>query len=151
MRAVIQRVREASVAVEGRVVGAIGPGLLAFIGVEAADTDEDVAWLAHKLPALRVFDDQAGRMNLSLADTGGQILLVSQFTLYGSLKKGTRPSFNRAAPPEQARGALERLHTALEAALGRPVPTGVFGAMMEIRALNDGPVTLVLDTKQKDF
>jgi D-tyrosyl-tRNA(Tyr) deacylase len=151
MRAVIQRVREASVAVEGQVVGAIGPGLLVFAGVEAADTAEDIAWLANKLPALRVFEDDEGRMNLSLTETGGQILLISQFTLYGSLKKGTRPSFNRAAPPEQARELLARLHEALAAGLGQPVPTGVFGAMMEIRAVNDGPVTLVVDTKQKDF
>jgi D-tyrosyl-tRNA(Tyr) deacylase len=151
MRAVIQRVREASVAVEGKIVGAIGPGLVAFVRVESADTGEDVAWLANKLPALRVFEDESGRMNLSLAETGGQILLISQFTLYGSLKKGARPSFNRAAPPEFARDCLERLHRALETALGRPVPTGVFGAMMDIRVANDGPVTLVVDTKQKDF
>lgn len=151
MRAVIQRVMEASVAVEGKIVGAIGPGLLTFVGVEAADTAEDIAWLANKLAALRVFEDAEERMNLSLAETGGQILLISQFTLYGSLKKGTRPSFNRAAPPEQAKEMLAQLHRSLEAALGQPVPTGVFGAMMEIRAVNDGPVTLVVDTKQKDF
>jgi len=151
MRAVIQRVKEASVAVEGQIVGAIGPGLLVFAGVEAADTDEDIQWLANKLPALRVFEDAAGRMNLSLAETGGQILLISQFTLYGSLRKGTRPSFNRAAPPEQAKDLLARLHAALETALVKPVPQGVFGAMMDIRAANDGPVTLIIDTKQKDF
>lgn len=151
MRAVIQRVREASVAVEGRIVGAIGPGLLVFAGVESADTDEDVAWLANKITSLRVFEDETGRMNRSLVETGGQILLISQFTLYGSLKKGSRPSFNRAAPPEQAREYWERLHRALAAGLGRPVPTGVFGAMMAIQAANDGPVTLVVDTKQKNF
>jgi len=151
MRAVIQRVKEANVTVEGHIVGAIGPGLLAFVGVEAADTDEDIQWLANKLPALRVFEDADGRMNLSLTETGGQILLISQFTLYGSLRKGTRPSFNRAAPPEQAKDLLARLHVALEAALGKPVPQGVFGAMMDIRAANDGPVTLIMDTKQKDF
>jgi D-aminoacyl-tRNA deacylase len=151
MRAVIQRVREASVAVAGEVVGAIGPGLLVFAGVESADTDEDIAWLANKISSLRVFEDETGRMNLSLLDTGGQILLISQFTLYGSLKKGSRPSFNRAAPPEFARDCLAQLHQALEGALGRPVPTGVFGAMMDIRAVNDGPVTLVVDTKAKDF
>jgi D-tyrosyl-tRNA(Tyr) deacylase len=151
MRAVIQRVSEASVSVEGQVVGAIGPGLLVFVGVESADTDEDIQWLANKLPALRVFEDADGRMNLSLADTGGQILLISQFTLFGSLRKGTRPSFNRAAPPEQAKELLTRLHTAMEATLGKTVPQGVFGAMMDIRAANDGPVTLIIDTKQKDF
>jgi len=151
MRAVIQRVKEASVSVEGKIVGAIGAGLVVFVGVEAADTDEDIAWLANKLPALRVFEDETGRMNLSLMETGGEILLISQFTLYGSLKKGTRPSFNRAAPPEQAKELLARLHRALETALGKPVPTGVFGAMMEIRAVNDGPVTLVIDTKNKEF
>jgi len=151
MRAVIQRVKEAAVAVEGRVVGAIGPGLVVFAGVESADTDEDVAWLANKLTALRVFEDESERMNLSLAETGGGILLISQFTLYGSLKKGTRPSFNRAAPPELAKDYLERLHRALEAALGKAVPTGIFGAMMEIRVVNDGPVTLVVDTKNREF
>ncbi len=151
MRAVIQRVKEASVSVEGQVVGAIACGLVVFAGIEAADTDDDIAWLANKLPALRVFEDESERMNLSLAETGGQILLISQFTLYGSLKKGTRPSFNRAAPPEQAKEVFARLHRALEASLAKPVPTGVFGAMMEIRAINDGPVTLVVDTKQKDF
>ena len=151
MRAVIQRVKEASVAVQGQIVGAIGPGLLVFVGVEAADADEDIHWLANKLPALRVFEDHEGRMNLSLAETGGQILLISQFTLYGSLRKGTRPSFNRAAPPEQAKDLLAKLHSALEAALGQPVPQGVFGAMMDVRSANDGPVTLIIDTKQKDF
>jgi D-tyrosyl-tRNA(Tyr) deacylase len=145
MRAVIQRVKEASVAVDGQIVGAIGPGLLAFVGVEAADTDEDIQWLANKLPALRVFEDAAARMNLSLAETGGQILLISQFTLFGNLRKGTRPSFNRAAPPELARELLARLHLALESTLGKPVPQGVFGAT------HDGPVTLIMDTKQKDF
>jgi D-tyrosyl-tRNA(Tyr) deacylase len=138
MRAVIQRVKEASVTVEGQIVGAIGPGLLVFAGVESADTDEDIQWLAHKLPALRVFEDETGRMNLSLAETGGEILLISQFTLYGSLRKGTRPSFNRAAPPEQAKELLAKLHTALEAALGRPVPQGVFGAMMDVRQRRSG-------------
>jgi D-aminoacyl-tRNA deacylase len=151
MRAVIQRVKEASVAVEGDIVGAIGLGLVAFVGVESADTDQDVAWLANKLTALRVFEDETGRMNLSLVETRGQILLISQFTLFGSLKKGARPSFNRAAPPEFAKDCLERLHRALEAALGRPVPTGIFGAMMDIRVANDGPVTLVVDTKNKEF
>ncbi len=155
MRAVIQRVREASVAVAGQVagqvVGAIGPGLLVFAGIESADTEEDAAWLANKLPALRVFEDAEGRMNLALTETGGGILLISQFTLFGNLRKGTRPSFNHAAPPEFARAYFENFHRVLEAALGRPVPTGVFGAMMDIRAAHDGPVTLILDTKQKDF
>jgi D-tyrosyl-tRNA(Tyr) deacylase len=151
MRAVIQRVKEASVAVDARVVGAIGPGLLVFAGMEAADGEEDLAWLANKLPALRVFEDAEGNMNRALTETGGGILLISQFTLYGNLRKGTRPSFNRAAPAEAARALYERLHKLLEAALGKAVPTGVFGAMMEITAVNDGPVTLVLDTKQKEF
>jgi len=151
MRAVIQRVKEAAVSVDANVVGAIGPGLVAFVGVESADTDEDVAWLANKLAALRVFEDESERMNLSLADTGGGILLISQFTLYGTLKKGTRPSFNRAAPPEFAKDYLERLHRALQTALGQSVPTGIFGAMMEVRVVNDGPVTLVVDTKNREF
>jgi D-aminoacyl-tRNA deacylase len=151
MRAVIQRVKEASVAVEGKVVGAIGVGLLVFVGIESADGEEDLVWLANKLPALRVFEDEKGRMNRSLAETGGGILLISQFTLYGSLRKGTRPSFNRAAAPEFARAFYERFHRVLEVALGQPVPTGMFGAMMEICAAHDGPVTLMLDTKQREF
>jgi len=151
MRAVIQRVREASVAVEGRVVGEIGRGLLVFVGIEGEDAEEDGAWLANKLAGLRVFEDEAGQMKRSLAETGGGILLISQFTLYGNLRKGTRPSFNRAAPAEFAREFYGKFHRALEAALGKPVPTGVFGAMMEIWAAHDGPVTLMLDTKQRDF
>jgi len=151
MRAVIQRVREASVAVEGKVVGVIGPGLLVFVGIESADTEEDRAWLANKLVALRIFEDEAGQMNRSLTETGGGILLISQFTLYGSLRKGTRPSFNRAAPAEWAREFYGQFHRELEAVLGKAVPTGVFGAMMEIRAAHDGPVTLMLDTKQREF
>jgi len=151
MRAVIQRVKEASVAVEGKIVGAIGVGLLVFVGIESTDGDEDLAWLANKLPALRVFEDEEGRMNRSLVEASGGILLISQFTLFGNLRKGTRPSFNRAAAPEFAREFYERFLRALEVALGKPVPTGIFGAMMDIRAAHDGPVTLMLDTKQREF
>lgn len=149
MRMVLQRVSRAEVAVEGRVTGSIGRGLLVFLGVEAGDGPGDLDWLAAKLPALRLFEDDAGKLNRSLVDIGGGVLLISQFTLFGNARKGTRPSFNRAAPPEEA----ERLYSALQAALsqrlGHAVPTGVFGAHMSITAVNDGPVTLLLDSRNR--
>ncbi|MDP0500693.1 MAG: D-aminoacyl-tRNA deacylase [Verrucomicrobiota bacterium JB022] len=151
MRAVVQRVHSASVAVDGQTKAAIGRGLLVFLGVCAEDTAEEIPWLAHKLPHLRIFEDEEGRMNRSLLDIGGEILLISQFTLYGNLKKGTRPSFNRAAPGAQARDLYEQFHHALEVELGQPIGTGEFGAEMRIPADNDGPVTLIIDTKQRDL
>jgi D-tyrosyl-tRNA(Tyr) deacylase len=151
MRAVIQRVRTASVSVDGRITGAIDRGLLVFVGIEAADTGHDVDWLAGKIPSIRCFEDTAGKMNRSVRDIDGGILAISQFTLFGSLKKGTRPSFNRAAVPESATRTYQAFVERLGAALGRPVETGVFGAMMEIDARHDGPVTLVVDTKYRDF
>ena len=147
MRIVVQRVSSASVTIEGRVAGAIGPGLLVFLGIEAADTPDDGEWLARKITALRILADEAGQMNRSVADTGGEILLISQFTLHASTQKGARPSFHAAARPELARPLYETFTTQLSAALGRPVATGEFGAMMQVALVNDGPVTLILDSK----
>lgn len=145
MRALVQRVREASVAVGGETVGAIGPGLLVLLGVRMGDTEVQADWIADKIAALRVFPDDSGRMNRSVLDASGEVLVVSQFTLYGSLKKGTRPSFSQAAPPEAATALYEYVVARLSDALGRPVPTGVFGARMEVHLVNDGPVTLMLE------
>lgn len=151
MRAVVQRVSRASVSVEGEVRGAIGQGLLVLLGVEQTDGSEDVDWLARKLPQIRCFEDEAGRMNRSLLEISGELLVISQFTLFGTLRKGTRPSFNRAALPEFAIPLYESFMERLEAILRKPVERGVFGAHMEIDAVQDGPVTLILDTHQKDF
>lgn len=145
MRALVQRVTEAAVLVDGETVGAIGPGLLVLLGVRDGDTDAEADWVADKLAALRIFQDDDGRMNRSLLDTGGEALVVSQFTLYGSLKKGTRPSFSSAAAPDEAERLYERVVARLAATLGRAVPTGVFGAHMEVRLVNDGPVTILLE------
>jgi len=149
MRAVIQRVRKASVTVEGKTTGQIGEGLLVFIGIEQADGSADIDWLARKIPQLRIFEDDDGRMNQSVIERNGEILLISQFTLYGNLSKGARPSFNRAAPPEIAIPLYEQLIDTLKAQLGKEIATGKFGSMMNILALNNGPVTLILDTKNK--
>jgi D-tyrosyl-tRNA(Tyr) deacylase len=147
---VLQRVSTARVTVEGRVTGEIGRGLLLFQGVAPADTLEDGEWLAQKIAKLRVFPDDAGLMNRSVADIGGGILLVSQFTLFASTRKGTRPSFNGAAPPDLARRLYAQFQTQLTAALGAPVQTGEFGALMQVELVNDGPVTLLLDSKVRD-
>lgn len=151
MRIVIQRVTRAVVRVDGAVTGEISKGLLLLLGVEPADTAEDADRLAEKLVKLRVFEDAEGRMNLALPEVGGDALVVSQFTLYGSLAKGNRPSFNRAAPPAHATPLYERFVARLAALLGKPVPTGVFGADMKVELVNDGPVTLILDTRRTDF
>ncbi|MDR2512967.1 MAG: D-tyrosyl-tRNA(Tyr) deacylase [Puniceicoccales bacterium] len=154
MRAVIQRVTEASVSVNSEVVGAIGRGFLVLLGVEAGDTDADRDWLVDKISKLRLFDDATGRMNLALGELAGEdgnVLLVSQFTLFGSVRKGTRPSYHRAALPEVAECQYEEFAQALSRALGKVVQTGVFGEMMQVRLLNDGPVTLMLDSRNKDF
>lgn len=147
MRAVIQRVKNASVTVDGAVVGAIEKGILVLLGVEAGDTAVDLEWLVARLARVRIFEDKNGKMNLSLRDVGGDALVVSQFTLFGSMKKGSRPSFNRAAVPAEAIPLYESFVTALSEALGKPVPTGKFGAMMDVALVNDGPVTLVLDSR----
>lgn len=150
MRIVLQRVSEASVHVEGVERSRIGRGLLVLLGIQPEDTAEDIEWLANKLVQLRIFDDEAGVMNRSVIDAGGEILLVSQFTLLASTKKGTRPSWHRAAKPEIAVPLYESFHRRLEELLGRPVPTGVFGADMKVGLVNDGPVTLVIDSKLRE-
>jgi D-aminoacyl-tRNA deacylase len=150
MRAVLQRVSSASVTIGGRVAGRIDRGLLILLGIEAADTAADGEWLAQKITRLRVFADPAGQMNQSVTDTGGGLLLVSQFTLHASTAKGTHPSFNAAARPEIARPLYEQFIAQLSGALGRPVQTGEFGAMMQVALVNDGPVTLIIDSKSRD-
>jgi D-tyrosyl-tRNA(Tyr) deacylase len=146
MRAVVQRVRKSRVCAAGKILGEIGPGLLTLLGVGGEDEEEDARLLADKLANLRIFPDASGKMNLSLLETGGAMLIVSQFTLYGDCRKGRRPSYTRSAPPEKA----ERLYDLLVEEVGRhgiPTTTGRFGAMMEVELTNDGPVTLLLDTK----
>ena len=150
MRIVVQRVTRASVEVAGRVTGEIGQGLLALLGVAPEDTAEDVEWLAGKLVGLRVFNDADGTMNRSVADVGGGILLISQFTLHASTKKGNRPSYMGAARPEVAEPLYEAMKARLESLLGRPVPTGVFGADMQVHLVNDGPVTFVMDSRRRE-
>jgi D-tyrosyl-tRNA(Tyr) deacylase len=150
MRVVLQRVSSACVTVGGRTTGRIDRGLLVLVGIEAADTEADGAWLADKLVRLRIFADEAGQMNRSVADIGGGILAVSQFTLHASTAKGTRPSFNAAARPEHARPLYDRFVAQLSSALGRPVATGEFGALMQVELVNDGPVTLVIDSKARE-
>lgn len=147
MRALVQRVRAARVEVDGRVVGAIGPGMLVLVGVEDADGEADIGWLSAKLAGLRIFDDEAGVMNRSILDVGGDALAVSQFTLFASVRKGNRPSWSRAARGEISRPLFEHFVRQLEQDLGRSVATGVFGADMQVHLVNDGPVTLFIDTK----
>lgn len=150
MRALIQRVTEASVSVAGATVGRIGAGLLVLAGVAGGDTDDDSDWLARKIVQLRIFDDAAGAMNRSVRDTGGEILAVSQFTLYASTRKGNRPSWSSAAPPGLAQPQFDKLVAALARELGKPVPQGVFGAAMRIALVNDGPVTIWLDSRARE-
>jgi D-tyrosyl-tRNA(Tyr) deacylase len=145
MRAVLQRVRRAVVAVDGETIGAIESGLLVLLGIAPADTIDDVRWLAEKTASLRIFNDEAGKMNLSVADVGGAVLVVSQFTLYGDCRKGRRPSFIDAAPPNVAVPLYETFVNALRS-LGLPVRTGRFGAMMQVELVNDGPVTIIADS-----
>jgi D-tyrosyl-tRNA(Tyr) deacylase len=147
MRVVIQRVVSARVEVNAEVVGAIGAGLLVLAGFEEADGDDDLAWMSAKLARLRIFADQAGVMNLSVIEAGGEVLAVSQFTLFASTRKGNRPSWSRAARPEISQPLFERFVQRLEIELGRPVPTGVFGADMQVHLVNDGPVTISLDSR----
>lgn len=150
MRTVVQRVSSASVTVDGQVVGEIGRGLLVLLGVEPADGSEDIEWLATKLVQLRIFDDEAGVMNRAVTDIGGGILLVSQFTLHASTRKGTRPSWHRAAKPDTAVPLYEAFHHRLQELMGKAVPTGVFGAEMQVALVNDGPVTLIVDSKLRE-
>jgi len=150
MKVVLQRVSSASVTIGGRVTGAIDRGLLVLVGIESADEAADGEWLAQKVAKLRIFADDTGQMNRSVVEVGGAILVVSQFTLHASTQKGTRPSFNAAARPEQARPLYEQFVAQLTAALGRPIATGEFGAMMDVELVNDGPVTLVIDSKTRE-
>jgi len=150
MRALVQRVREAAVTVDGRVTGAIEVGLLVLAGVTESDDVADREWLARKIVQLRVFDDVAGVMNRSVVESGGGILAVSQFTLYASTRKGNRPSYIAAARPEIAQPAFDAFVALLAELLGKPVPTGVFGADMQVSLVNDGPVTIWLDSKARE-
>lgn len=150
MRVVIQRVSSARVSVGGRIAGQINRGFLVLLGIEQNDTEADGQCLAEKIAKLRVFPDDAGQMNRSVVEVGGDALVVSQFTLHASTQKGTRPSFNRAARPEQAVPLYERFIAQLSTALGRPVQTGEFGAHMDVELVNDGPVTLILDSKLRE-
>jgi len=150
MRAVIQRVTEASVKVDGSIVGEIQAGLLILLGIEDADMVEDIEWLCAKVVNLRIFNDEQNVMNLSVLDNAGDILLVSQFTLHASTKKGNRPSYLKAAKPEIANPIYELMMSRLEHALGKPVACGKFGADMKVALLNDGPVTIIIDTKNKE-
>ena len=150
MRAVIQRVSRAGVSINGKVHAQIGKGLLVLIGIEDADATEDIEWLSGKIVNLRIFDDPNGVMNLSVKETGGDILLVSQFTLHGSTKKGNRPSWIRASKPEVAIPLYENMIRQLTNDLGKPISTGEFGGDMKVELLNDGPVTIVIDTKNKE-
>ena len=150
MRAVIQRVSSARVTVEGAVTGEVATGLLLLLGIAQDDTEQDARWLAEKISVLRIFEDDAGKMNRSVVDVGGGILVVSQFTLFASTRKGTRPSFNVAAPPDIAIPLYEAFNRYASQALGRPVATGRFGAMMDIALVNNGPVTLMIDSKRRE-
>jgi D-tyrosyl-tRNA(Tyr) deacylase len=150
MRAVIQRVSEASVTIDGAVTGAIGKGLLVLLAVEEADTAEDIEWLSGKIVRLRIFNDEQGLMNLSVQDARGGILVVSQFTLFASTKKGNRPSFSRSAKPEIAVPRYEEFIRRLTADFGGAIQTGEFGADMKVALLNDGPVTIIIDSKNRE-
>jgi D-tyrosyl-tRNA(Tyr) deacylase len=150
MRAVVQRVSQASVSIDGEMFASIRQGLLVLVGIEDADTLEDCVWLAAKIANMRIFSDEAGLMNLSVNDVHGEALVISQFTLYASTKKGNRPSFIRAGKPEFASKLYEMFCNQLSAEMSRPVKTGVFAADMQIALINDGPVTILIDTKQKE-
>lgn len=150
MRAIVQRVSSASVSIAGEMVAAIGPGLLVLLGVEDGDGPDDIAWLAPKIARMRIFADAAGLMNLALADTGGDAIVVSQFTLHASTRKGNRPSFLRAARPEISEPLYESFCRALEQELAKPVGRGRFGADMQVALVNDGPVTIAIDTRNRE-
>ena len=151
MRIVIQKVKEASVSVENKTISSIKKGLLILVGIENADTQEDINYLVKKVVQLRVFGDENGVMNLSVKDVGGDIIVVSQFTLHANTKKGNRPSYIRAAKPDFSIPMYENFIAEMESALGKKVGTGKFGAKMDVALINDGPVTIIIDSKQKDF
>jgi len=150
MRAVIQRVLESSVEVERRIVAKIGEGLLILLGVEDGDAADDVAWLSQKIAKMRIFADGEGKMNQSVTDTGGEIIVVSQFTLHASTQKGNRPSFLRAAAPAVSEPLYQSFCLALEGHMGRPVERGIFGADMKVALVNDGPVTILIDSRARE-
>lgn len=150
MRVVIQRVLEASVVVDEKVVGSINNGLLVLLGIEDADTEEDIHWLSNKIVGLRLFDDHDGVMNLSVKDIGGDILLISQFTLMASTKKGNRPSYIKASKPPIAVPLYEQMIATLSNDLGKKIQTGIFGADMKLSLINNGPVTITIDSKNKE-
>ncbi|MDN3550918.1 D-aminoacyl-tRNA deacylase [Mucilaginibacter aquaedulcis] len=150
MRAVLQRVSEASCRVDGQTTGEIQTGFLVLLGIEETDTDDDLNWLANKIAGMRVFSDENGLMNKALADIDGNILLISQFTLYAQTKKGNRLSFIRAAKPDKATPLYEQMITTLRNLTGKKIATGIFGAHMKISLVNDGPVTIIMDTKDKE-
>jgi D-tyrosyl-tRNA(Tyr) deacylase len=150
MRAVIQRVKKASVAINGAVISEIGPGLLVFVGMEESDNTTDAEWLGNKIVQLRIFNDSNGVMNLSVMETGGNIMVISQFTLHAKTKKGNRPSYIKAARPEKAIPLYESFIKVLSDLSGKKIATGEFRAMMNIELINDGPVTIIIDTKEKE-
>lgn len=150
MRTVIQKVTQASVVIENQIVASINKGLLVLVGIEDTDNSDDIAWLSAKIVNLHVFEDDKGVMNLSVKDVDGQVLIVSQFTLHAATKKGNRPSYIRAARPEVAIPIYEAFIKHTETLLGKPIPTGQFGAMMQVNLSNDGPVTILIDTKNKE-
>ncbi len=150
MRIVLQRVTEASVKIDGRINGQIGVGLLVLLGIESADTFEDIEWLCNKITKLRIFNDEAGVMNLSVQEISGEILVISQFTLHASTKKGNRPSYIQAARPEVAIPLYDNFLHTLSQSLGKPVETGIFGADMKVSLTNDGPVSIIIDSKNKE-
>ena len=150
MKAVIQRVTQASVTINGKIHSRIDEGLLVLLGIEDADTIEDIEWLSNKIVNLRIFNDENGVMNVSVADKGGNILLISQFTLHASTKKGNRPSYIKASKPEIAIPLYEKMILQLSNDLGKEIKTGIFAADMKVALLNDGPVTIVIDTKNKE-
>ena len=151
MRLVLQRVSEASVSIDQKIKSAIGPGLLLLVGIESDDNQEDVEWLCKKIVQLRIFNDAEGKMNLSVQDIGGDVLIISQFTLHAQCKKGNRPSFIKAARPEQSIPLYEAFIAEMEKQLGKAVGSGIFGADMKVALYNDGPVTILFDTKNKDL
>lgn len=150
MRLVLQRVSEASVTVDGQITGQIGAGLLILAGIEHEDTVDDAAWLTQKVTQMRIFGDEEGKMNLCAKDIAGELLVVSQFTLHASTKKGNRPSFIRAARPEHAIPLYEQFLAMLEVEMGKPVARGIFGADMKVALINDGPVTICLDSRARE-
>ena len=150
MRAVVQRVAKASVTIDGEVKSSIGEGLLILVGIEDADTPEDIEWLSGKIVRMRIFEDEQGGMNRSVAEVGGDIIVVSQFTLHASTKKGNRPSYIKASKPDFAIPMYNQFVAQVERDLGKPVGTGIFGADMKVELLNDGPVTIVIDTKNRE-